>query len=218
MGRKLTAVAFAVLTLLPLARVAATWHVFSRTIDEPAHVAAGREWLEKGTYERDAEHPPLARVVEAIASRLASRIGGGDGGDEVIRARAGNLPFLLIALIVVASWTARLFDNAASLIALALFGALPPVLAHAGLATTDCAAMAMTALALYRFAIWLEEPTWRNAIFCGIAIGLGLIAKFSFFVYSPIGALALMSARWAVRSAQLGSLRTAHRAMRLAPR
>jgi 4-amino-4-deoxy-L-arabinose transferase-like glycosyltransferase len=118
MGRKLTAVAFVLLTLLPLARVAATWHVFSRTVDEPAHVGAGREWLEKGTYQRDVEHPPLARVLEAIASRL------GGGGDEVIRARAGNLPFLLIALIVVAMWTARLFGNAAALIALALFGAL----------------------------------------------------------------------------------------------
>ena len=228
MQRRLTAVAFVLLTLLPVARVAATWHVFSRTLDEPAHVGSGREWLEKGTYVRDVEHPPLARVLEAIASRIG-------GGDEVIRARAGNLPFLLIALMVVAMWTARLFGNAAALIALALFGALPPVLAHSGLATTDCAAMAMTALALYRFAVWLEKPSWRNAIFCGIAIGLGLIAKFSFVVYFPIGALAFIGAQWAVRAdaaggevghgrrsfhspmtsrAQRSQLPTAHRALR----
>ena len=74
MGRKLTAVAFVLLTLLPLARVAATWHVFSRTIDEPAHVGAGREWLEKGTYQRDVEHPPLARVLEAIAGARVEAI------------------------------------------------------------------------------------------------------------------------------------------------
>jgi hypothetical protein len=183
--------AFVLLTLLPLLRVAATYRVFSRTIDEAAHVEAGIEWLTKTTYARDAEHPPLARAVEALASRVP-----GIDADEVIRGRAGNLVFLLIALVVVAMWTSRLFGTRTALMALALFGASPPVLAHAGLATTDCAAMAMTLLALYRFDLWLDTPSWRNAFLCAIAIGLGALAKFSFVIFFPSGAIALLLMRW----------------------
>jgi 4-amino-4-deoxy-L-arabinose transferase-like glycosyltransferase len=181
--------AFVLLTLLPLARVASTHYVFSRTIDEPVHVEAGNEWLTQHTYDRDPEHPPLARAAEALASRF------GRDDDPVIRARAGNLPFLAIALVVVALWTSRLFGNATALLAVAIFGALPPVLAHSGLATTDCAAMAMTALALYRFDVWLEKPSWRNAIFCAVAVGLGLLSKFSFVIFFPMGAIALIVMR-----------------------
>jgi 4-amino-4-deoxy-L-arabinose transferase-like glycosyltransferase len=188
MSRK-TAALLVVLILLPLVRVSSTYHVFSRTIDEPAHVEAGTEWLTKNTYDRDTEHPPLARAAEALAAMVWR------GGDEVIHARAGNLPFLLIALIVVGVWTRRLFGTTTALLAMAIFGALPPVLGHAGLATTDCAAMAMTLLALYRFALWFETPSWRNALILGVVIALGLLSKFSFLVYFPIGALSLMAMR-----------------------
>ncbi len=32
----------------------------SVTVDEPAHVLAGMEWLERGTYAFEPQHPPLA--------------------------------------------------------------------------------------------------------------------------------------------------------------
>jgi len=161
---------YVLLIVVPLARVVATYHVFSETNDEPFHIHAGIEWLQHGTYDSDPEHPPLARIAFALAGR------------------AGNLIFFLIALVVVAVWSR-------SLLALALFGALPPVLAHAGLATTDCAAMAMTLLALYIFNRWVEHPVWSLAIALGIAIGLGLLAKFSFLVFFPVAALMFVRKR-----------------------
>ena len=171
------------LTLLPLARVASTLRVFSETNDEDAHVSAGLEWLNHGTYERDPEHPPLARVILALPPYLAGERGISasaywvrDYRHNLALSRVGNLLFLLIALVVVGVWSR-------SLLALALFGALPPVLAHAGLATTDNAAMAMTLLALFAMA------RSKNGFVIGVAVGLGLLSKFSFIIFFPIVAL-----------------------------
>src|SRR5205085_6680192 len=144
-------VLLAILLLLPLARAVSTYHVFNQTHDEPMHVVCGWEWLTTRSDYRDLEHPPLARAMFAIEPALRG-VTALDEHNEIRflnSARAANLVFLIITLIVVTSWTRRLFGDSAALIALGLLGALPPVLAHAALATTDCAAMAMTTLALY---------------------------------------------------------------------
>ena len=182
--------AFVLLTILPLARVAATFHVFSETIDEGTHISSGLEWLHRGTYGRDPEHPPLARVLFALP------------GGDLERARAANLVFLLIAIVVVAQWSAG--APAGALLAVAIFGALPPVLGHAGLATTDAAAMAMTLLALFAFSRWLDRPTWINALSTAIAIGLGVLSKFSFVPFFGAAAIVfLISKRSVPRARQI---------------
>ena len=113
-------------------------------------------------------------------------------GDRYVRnlalARAGNLPFFLLALFVVFAWTRRIAGHAAGVIAAALFSALPPILAHAGLATTDMAAAATTIAALYAFAVWLDAPSWPRAALLGLAIAVGMLSKFSFLLLFPLGA------------------------------
>src|SRR5580700_8376617 len=52
----------AVAVLIATLRIVATYPVFNHTIDEPAHIACGMEWLSKGTYRLEPQHPPLARV------------------------------------------------------------------------------------------------------------------------------------------------------------
>ena len=47
------------------------WRVYSNTWDEPEHLAAGIELLDRGKYEYDTEHPPLGRVFLAIGPYLA---------------------------------------------------------------------------------------------------------------------------------------------------
>ncbi|HVE70819.1 MAG TPA: glycosyltransferase family 39 protein [Thermoanaerobaculia bacterium] len=106
-------------------------------------------------------------------------------------ARAGNLPFFLLGLLVVFAWTRRVAGETAALIAAALFAALPPILAHAGLATTDMAAAATTIAALYALALWLDAPSWRRAAILGVAIAAGMLSKFSFLLLFPLGAAIL---------------------------
>jgi 4-amino-4-deoxy-L-arabinose transferase-like glycosyltransferase len=187
------------LVVLPLYRIARTYRVFSQTVDEPGHIAAGFQWLTTPRYDFDAEHPPLARIAFGLDAALSHRAADTllEYGDRYQRflagARAGNLPFFLLALAAVGLWTRRLFGNTAALISLALFGALPPILGHASLATTDMAAAATIALALFLFARWLAKPSWRNAILTAFACGLGLLSKFSFIVFFPIGAAVLVT-------------------------
>src|SRR4051794_6238368 len=39
--------------------IASTARTFSATVDEPAHLAAGMQWLSTGEYTYDLQHPPL---------------------------------------------------------------------------------------------------------------------------------------------------------------
>ena len=64
-------------------------------------------------------------------------------------ARLGILPFFLLACAMVFLWGNRTGGPLAGLIATFLFTTIPPVLAHAGLVTTDMAATAFTAAGAY---------------------------------------------------------------------
>src|SRR3984957_17158358 len=59
------------LILLGTIRIVATYTVFSHTFDEPAHLACGMEWLDKGVYQWEPQHPPLERVAGALGPYLA---------------------------------------------------------------------------------------------------------------------------------------------------
>ena len=107
-----------------LARIVATYPVFNQTWDEPAHIAAGMEWIDRGTYTYEPLHPPLARVLTAIGPRLAGvRSGGHENvwleGNSILYAggrydrnlalaRLGVLPFFLLASLVVFLWANRI--------------------------------------------------------------------------------------------------------------
>ena len=56
--------------LLASVRIGTTWNVFSQTSDEPVHIACGLEWLDKGQYTGEAQHPPIARIATAIGPYL----------------------------------------------------------------------------------------------------------------------------------------------------
>jgi len=208
--------AVAALTLLACIRVASTWRVFSETLDEPVHLAAGYQWF-VGPYTVDPSHPPLARALCALPLWLAGypnpkATDDTDKGNELLyhgdryektlaRARAGNLPLLILACAAVALWARRAFSQRVAILAVALFTNLPPILGHAGLVTTDLAVAATLPFALYALDRFLELATPRRAALLGLAIGLGVLSKMSFIVYFPATAVVLVIARWRPRVA-----------------
>lgn len=213
--------AVGVLTLIACVRVASTHRVFSEVLDEPAHLAAGHQWFD-GTYRIDPTHPPLARVLGALPLRFGDfpKVAGTDlvqAGNDLLyhgdryektlaRARRGNLLLLAIACFATAIWARRLTSPAIAIIAVALLTTLPPVLGHAGVLTTDLAVLAAIPLALLALDRFLERPSLRRGAFLGIAIGVGLLAKFSFLVFFPVCALFAVLARRPRQFAWRGAL------------
>ena len=40
---------------------------FSETVDEPVHIAAGMQWLDRGAYTYQVANPPPERIAAAVA-------------------------------------------------------------------------------------------------------------------------------------------------------
>jgi 4-amino-4-deoxy-L-arabinose transferase-like glycosyltransferase len=200
-----------VLALL-VGRIVATYGIFNDVIDESIHVAAGLEVLQKGTYTVDDFHPPVARVILAVlpyyGAGLRVNEGGslwgtgmwGSGSDEVYwkslaLARAGNLIFAVLAVLVAGRWAGDLFGVWAGRAAMLLAACGPNLLAHASLATVDAAAAATIVTASYCFWRWTRRPGWRWCAISAGAFSLAALCKFSALFYLPaIGFLYLLLA------------------------
>src|SRR5271166_3861486 len=205
-------VALSLLAAIGVARIVSTYHVFSQTTDEPAHVVTGMEWLERGTYTFEPLHPPLARVAAAIGPYLSGlRLNGHQNlwmeGNELLLAqgrylhnlslaRLGVLPFFLLATFLVWYWAHVRYGDGPALVATFLFTTSPVVLAHAGLATTDMPLTATFTGALLAYIKLLERPSYaRSAVFAAAA-ALSVISKFSALVFLPACGFTLLLARW----------------------
>lgn len=177
-------------------RICSTYSVFWETRDEPFHIAAGMEWLDKGEYTYQLFHPPLARVMSALGLYLngikgiynlnsPSAVGdailqsGGTYERNLTLARIGILPFFIVGSLVVALWAKKCGGIATSLLATLLFTTLPPILAHSGLATLDMACAALVAAALFSLTLWLNKPTLLHSFLLGITVGLAILSKLS---------------------------------------
>ena len=213
-GRRTLALGVAaVICLIAVVRITSTYRIFNNTFDEPAHIAAGIEWLDEGTYTHDTLHPPLPPVAVALGPYLdgvrstRSRnpvfeetqvlYRGGRYWQRLIFARMGTLPFFLLAAWVVWGWSREVFGLAAALASLGLFTTLPPILAHAGLANTDMALTGTLGAALLMFVRWLREPSGKRGLLLGIFLGLALLSKISTLLFFPVAAAVIWTGkRW----------------------
>ena len=191
-----------VLIGLAVLRVVPTYTVFNGTYDEPDHVVCGMEWIQRGTYTCDIQHPPLARIAVALGPYLEglrlARLKAPDQqpwsfyeeGNAILYsegrywsnltwARIGTLPFLVLLCVVTFLWARRWFSEAAGFSAVLLLVCTSPILGHAGLATNDVACAAGAALALYQFQRWLEEPRTGRCLWWGLATAFAVLCKFS---------------------------------------
>ncbi len=212
------------------AAVASTARTFSGTVDEPAHLASGMQWLTTSRYDYDLQHPPLGRIAAALGPYLHGARGSGapavyDEGasilgvgqhyvDMLASARHGELLFFLILALGVWLWARRLCGEAGAAMATLLLVTNPNILAHAGLATTDIAATATTTLALLAAVWWIERPTWGRTVALGVAIGAAVASRLSAiaFVGGPLVACYGLRA-WATRTWRFDATHSIARAL-----
>ncbi|MBV9727602.1 MAG: glycosyltransferase family 39 protein, partial [Gammaproteobacteria bacterium] len=208
--------ALALIILFACVLAAGSWRVYSNTWDEPEHLAAGIELLDRGKYEYDTEHPPLGRVFLAIGPYLAGAHSYGtpppEGTPEGLHilyakgaywrdltlARLGMLPFLALLLFTTWLWARRLLPSeGAALLAVLLLVSIPPVLGHAALASLDVAAAATTLLALYALQLWITSARTRDALLFGLTAGLAVVTKFSAVPFIAVCLIVLALTHWA---------------------
>jgi hypothetical protein len=207
-----------VLVALTVAFVAAAvvWTVVSTsalsvTFDEPHHLATGLEWWQLGTYRWWTENPPLPKVLTALGPYLTGmRLAGptatltnpwdvgtqlfeAGGARALILARLGTLPWLLLALGFTFALAGGRKDLRAAFVATALCATYPPLLGHAGLATTDIAAVATVLGFLLAFDRWAERPTRGRAALLGATLALASLCKLT----APV-LCAVLAAAWLV--------------------
>jgi 4-amino-4-deoxy-L-arabinose transferase-like glycosyltransferase len=206
--RKDSRLIFLLLVTIGSLRVVSTYNVFSETSDEGVHLACGMEWLTKGIYSYEPQHPPLGRVAIALGPYAAGVRSYGvpdyfeegmailyrDGHHDrnLALARLGILPFFWIACLVVYVWGRWYLGEPGATFAVLLFTFLPPVLAHTGLATTDMPLTAMTGATFLCALNWLRRPNWGNALLFGAVTGLAVLSKFSALAFIPFSLAAAL--------------------------
>ncbi|MGE0115796.1 MAG: ArnT family glycosyltransferase [Steroidobacteraceae bacterium] len=194
--------------------VASTYRFFGITWDEPEHLAAGMQLLDRDVYTYDIQHPALARKAMALGPYLlgahASDAPGPSGeqpGRELLYksghyelylylARLGMLPFLAVLLWSTWAWTRHFYGSGTALLATLMLIATPPILGHAGVAALDVPGAAMCTLAFYCLLRWFETQSWKYALATGLSSGLAMASKLSSLPFIGVVGLAWLLCWW----------------------
>lgn len=199
---------------LALAFVAAVFSMKgdSTTMDEVAHLPAGYSYLTMKDMRLNPEHPPLIKDLAAVPLLFIKGIkfdtsipdwqkdvNGQWGAGFYFLYKSGNpvdlmmfwgrIPMVLVLVLLgfyIFKISRELFGNKAGILALFMFSFSPTLLAHGRLVTTDIGAAAGFLIATYYFVKSLQDPSARNIIVAGIALGFAELAKFSTIILIPI--------------------------------
>jgi Dolichyl-phosphate-mannose-protein mannosyltransferase len=210
---RLPLILFLLFTAIGAGRIVSTYRSISQTSDECSNLACGMEWLDRGSYELGPFHPPLARIAMSVGPYLDGARSQGltdrwKEGNAVLRsarryartltlARIGILPFFVLASTCVWLWSRRLLGDWGGVVAVFLFTNTPPVLAHAGVATSDMAIGAGICAAAYAFVRWVDEPDLRRSLLLGAALAVAFLSKFSSVVLLPACVIVILLLRGA---------------------
>ena len=198
----------------------------SATIDEVPHIGAGVSYLQKFDLRLNSEHPPLAKLIAALPLVMrgvyADYSGPAwTGSSEFFPAFLGEwifgdwvltrwnepgatlawsrLPMLALTLLLgwmVFVYARRMGGTMAGLLCLAAFVTAPVFLTFGPLVLTDTAVTLFALAALWRYAALWDNPSRRNAIVFGVALGCALLSKFSAAIVLLAVLAFAVSTRW----------------------
>ena len=199
MSRARFAAALAAIILLAFLGAESARFSLWTTSDEPAHLAAAREWRTGPGMVSNFEHPVLMKVLGgAFLPRETPAM-------EIDETRAGRapMPFVFAGLVLVTGLFARaLAGDSAGLAAAALVAVEPTLRGHGSLVQSDVLVtffLVAAALALELAARGTGEktPDLRWLVASGVLYGFAMSAKYSAFpflaVFAVLAALRLMS-------------------------
>ncbi len=201
--------------------IVATYARLSHSWDEATHVAAGLELLQKQRYSYQTENPPLSRLTITLGPwRAGARLPEADGRinqspyaaadaifhdapdyvQRVTSARVGNLPWYWACIVLTWMLAGGARRPPVAALAASAVATMPPLVGHAGFATTDLPFVASVLLVLVALRRWLEQPVITRAAWLGVALGFSVATKFSTLPFVPPLVLAVMAAHhWDTR-------------------
>ena len=195
----------------------------SQTFDEGFHLAAGYRYLQCGDFGINSEHPPLVKMVAALALRLAHTPAPSAGvcGQEattkdhgytlglvylykqsldaqgvLFEGRAATVVFAVVLLLLIFLYARYLLGYLAALVALVLAVSEPTLIAHAGLVTTDMGASAGLLAAVFFLDRYLRIRTPGALVLAGLGVGLTLATKHSGLIVVPIVMALFVADEW----------------------
>ena len=207
----------ALLAYLCAVQLFAAWRE-SNIGDEPVELAAGYSYLRTGDFRMNPEHPPLAKILEALpllALRPALPLDStfwtrADEASFGFRFFAQNsrsidtllftarlMPIFLTACLgcAIAVWTRNAFGPGAAILALVLYAFDPTVTAHGHYVKNDVPATLFCFLAAIAWCAFLTGPGQRRLALASAALGLAVATKFSALFLLPVLAI-LYVVRW----------------------
>ena len=186
----------ALLAYLGAVQLLAAWQE-SNIGDEPLELAAGYSYLKTGDFRMNPEHPPLAKIVEALpllalhpslpldsaSWTRADEAGFGyrffeqnSRSMDTLLFSARLMPILLTACLglAIALWTRHVFGPGAALLALTLYAFDPTVAAHGHYVKNDLPVTLFCFLAVIAWCAFLTRPGLRRLALAGVTLGLAV--------------------------------------------
>jgi 4-amino-4-deoxy-L-arabinose transferase-like glycosyltransferase len=198
------------IVLAGVVRIVTAYPHVGQTWDEPSHTACGMEWLDQGTYDREPAHPPLVRAMLAAGPYIAGARAQGKAdyvqeGNAIFHsidyplslylARAGNLPFFILAVVFVYLFAANRLGPPAGLASALVFSFTPSVLALSGLAINDMGLVGTYAMVIWAADRWIEDRSTGRSLIFALACGLCVLAKYTAVIFIPLFLLPLYASR-----------------------
>ncbi len=175
----------------------------SPTSDEPFHITRGLAFWWTGDTRLSYAHPPLANLIAAVPGALSvhrTDLTAVKGWEEpsilhvaqnyvpvhyrsarqaLMLGRLMGLGWLVLLSAYVYAWCLPRFGWNVAMLAIAMVGLNPTMLAHAGLVTTDFPLTAMICIAVLEGARYLSTPGWISLLRFGLAAGCAASVKFT---------------------------------------
>lgn len=233
-----SAAASTILVVIGITRIGFSYRHTAQTFDEPCHVAAGIEFLDRNTYTLDPVHPPLSRIAIALPIYLAGerypQLTAGDPGAHnynivgnhilhdsgrfernLTLARIGVLPFFVLGALIVYAWTLRLAGERSAVFAVFLCTTTPTILAFSSIAYTDIVAASTQIAAMFAFTLWLEDFSRRRTLWLAVALGFAFTAKLTSGLFLPAAFIG-MYVCWLLRGSEAERAKLSKRVLHLA--
>jgi hypothetical protein len=210
----------------------------TQTWDEGIHISAGYAYLTLGDYSWNPEHPPLVKILSAVPllflglqahpydapGKPKDQVHFGidflyhnrrDADTILLAARSVPIALSLAFIATFGWWVRRRWGTAAGLLAAALAGFDPNLIAHGRYVTTDVPEAACFFFACVLWVEYLERAGTRRLLLAAALFAVAMVVKFSAVLLVPPFVL-LFAFEWIRRPRDFGIRRAATAAAALA--